>query len=74
MRSLFSVFAAALSLGSGAFAQTTPCVGLACQQMLCPAGSTTSVSGIVYAPNGTDPLPNVQVYVPNASVAAFTPG
>jgi hypothetical protein len=29
---------------------------------------------VVYAPNGTDPLPNVTVYVPNAPVDAFTPG
>jgi hypothetical protein len=28
----------------------------------------------VYAPNGTDPLPNVTVYIPNAPVSAFTPG
>jgi hypothetical protein len=32
------------------------------------------VSGVVFAPNGVDPLPNVTVYVPNASVDAFTPG
>ena len=29
---------------------------------------------MVYAPNGTDPLPNVTVYVPNATVQPFTPG
>ena len=55
--------------------QSTPaCTGLACQQVTCSAGATTSLSGTVYAPNGTDPLPNVQVYIPNAPVAAFTPG
>jgi hypothetical protein len=32
------------------------------------------VSGVVYAPNGTDPLPNVTVYVPNDTVQPFTPG
>ena len=33
----------------------------------CPTGTTTSISGVVYAPNGTDPLPNVTVYVSNQS-------
>src|ERR1035441_6752436 len=51
------------------------CVGLQClQTQNCPANSPTSISGVVYAPNGTDPLPNVTVYIPNAPVAAFTPG
>jgi hypothetical protein len=40
----------------------------------CGVGQTTTISGIVYAPNGIDPLPNVQVYIPQAPVAAFTPG
>jgi len=43
-------------------------------QSSCPVGQTTSVSGVVYAPNGTDPLPNVQVYIPTTAVAPFTPG
>ena len=48
---------------------------LLCQQVhSCPGGGTTSISGIVYAPNGVDPLPNVLVYVPNGPVQAFTPG
>jgi hypothetical protein len=29
---------------------------------------------VVYAPNGTDPLPNVTVYIPNDTVPPFTPG
>ncbi|WP_041597216.1 choice-of-anchor D domain-containing protein [Granulicella tundricola] len=37
-------------------------------------GQTTSISGIVYAPNGKQPLPNVLVYVPTTAVDAFTPG
>ncbi len=51
------------------------CTGLCLQQVTCPTVIiTTTISGIVYAPNGTDPLPNVLVYVPNAAVSAFTPG
>lgn len=55
-------------------AAQTSCTGLCQQQVSCPAGQTTSISGTVYAPNGTDPLPNVTVYIPNAPVDAFTPG
>jgi hypothetical protein len=40
----------------------------------CSGSQTTSISGTVYAPNGTDPLPNVTVYIPTATVAPFTPG
>ena len=72
------LFAAALGHAAQAFCQTTPmtpaCTGLCLQQVSCPSGGTTTISGVVYAPNGTDPLPNVQVYIPNAPVAAFTPG
>jgi hypothetical protein len=41
---------------------------------VCTGGATTSVSGTVYAPNGTDPLPNVTVYIPTTPVDPFTPG
>jgi hypothetical protein len=50
------------------------CVGLGCYQVSCPGGGTTSLSGTVYAPNGTLPLPHVQVYVPAGAVAPLTDG
>jgi len=50
-----------------------PCTGLACQVKDC-GSSPTSLSGTVYAPNGTLPLYNVIVYVPNSEVKAFPDG
>jgi hypothetical protein len=71
----FSVLLVMIGLGLAPAAGTgQTCVGLQCQQQTCSGNTTTSVSGLVYAPNGTDPLPNVTVYIPNAPVAAFTPG
>ena len=52
-----------------------PCTGLCLQQTtLHRHRHHLGVSGTVYAPNGTDPLPDVLVYVPNAPVLPFTPG
>jgi hypothetical protein len=51
------------------------CTGLCLQQVSCPTpGVTTTVTGTVYSPNATDPLPDALVYVPNAAVQPFTPG
>jgi hypothetical protein len=75
MRSRSALLTVSLLLGFGAAAASgQSCVGLACQQQSCSGNATTSITGTVYAPNGTDPLPNVTVYIPNAAVAPFTPG
>jgi len=74
MRPLSGLLIVTLFIGLGAETATgQTCVGSACQQK-CPANQTTSITGTVYAPNGTDPLPNVTVYIPTAAVDPFTPG
>jgi hypothetical protein len=58
--------------------QTLPdggtCVGLQCNQVSCPGGGTTSISGTVLDPSGQLPLYDVFVYVPNGGVSPFVPG
>lgn len=68
----FGIFVVGSALA--AYGQPSCTTGLCLQQVSCPAGQTTSLSGVVYAPNGIDPLPNVLVFVPNAPLAPFTPG
>jgi hypothetical protein len=51
-----------------------PCVGLQCKQVSCSGGGTTSLSGKVYLPEGTIPLYNAIVYVPNSALAPFPSG
>jgi hypothetical protein len=50
-----------------------PCQGLECQVPACAGGAQTTISGKVYAPNGTLPLYNVLVYVPNPSITPVMP-
>ena len=51
-----------------------PCVGLECQQVACAGGGTTSLTGKVFAPEGTVPLYNAIVYVPNSKPEEFKQG
>jgi hypothetical protein len=62
--------------GPSSAADGGPCIGLACQQMTCPDGLQTTVSGIVYTPSTyeADPIYNALVYVPNSEVEPFAPG
>ena len=72
MRLLLALMMVALGVSPAMWGQT--CTGLCLQQVSCPAGQSTTITGTVYTPNGVDPLPNVLVYIPNAPVDAFTPG
>ena len=53
--------------GFGDSGDARGCVGLECQIKSCSNGAPTSLSGIVYAPNGSLPLYNAIVYVPNST-------
>jgi hypothetical protein len=58
----------------------TTCVNFCANQATCTGGKHTTITGTVFAPNGTLPLPGALIYVPNASktypygVATFTDG
>lgn len=60
--------------GGGGNGGNGGCVGLQCQQVTCMNGGSTTLTGKVYAPNGTLPLYNATVYVPNTTPSAFTEG
>jgi hypothetical protein len=49
---------------------STTCTGLCLQQQTCANPNvTTTLTGTVYAPNGTDPMVNALVYIPNGGPA-----
>ena len=70
----FSLAFTLIALGLVPVAAAQTCTGLCLQQVACPSGTTTSITGTVFTPNGMDPLPNVLVYIPNAPVGPFTAG
>jgi hypothetical protein len=51
-----------------------PCVGLQCKVASCSGRAPTSIKGRVFAPEGTVPLYNAIVYVPNEPVEPFKSG
>jgi hypothetical protein len=60
--------------GGDAGEGSAACQGLQCQQKSCGGGGDTTVTGTVFAPNGTLPLYNAIVYVPNTTPDALTKG
>src|ERR1041384_6571095 len=70
--------------GFGGTQSQGPCTGLACQQSTrqmgsctqppCMGGAVTRLTGTVYDPAGKVPLPNVDVFVPNAALAPYNDG
>ncbi|MBA2663173.1 MAG: carboxypeptidase regulatory-like domain-containing protein [Bradymonadaceae bacterium] len=53
----------------GATVRDGPCENLCLNQSLCAGGGATTIKGTVFAPNGTLPIPNAVVYVPNVLLA-----
>jgi len=70
--------------GFGGTQSQGPCQGLQCQQSTCKMGNCTQppcsggvvtrLTGTVYDPAGKVPLPNVDVFVPNAALASYSDG
>lgn len=63
------------SESSGDLGKTDPCDSLECRQVRCSDSSvTTTVSGVVTAPNGTLPLYNAIVFVPREPLEPLADG
>lgn len=66
--------AAALLLLVGCSSGGDRCIGLECSVVACPGGVQTTLTGTVYAPNGTLPLHNAIVYVPRDPIGPLPAG
>lgn len=51
-----------------------PCEGIGCKVVTCPNGGTTSITGTVFAPNGSLPIYGATVYIPLRPVEPITSG
>jgi hypothetical protein len=63
-----------LVMDTGTGGDSTACTGIACNVQSCGGGTSTTVSGYTYAPNGELPLYDVQVFIPNAPLDPFAKG
>lgn len=66
-------FDSSIAFGDSAY-DGNACVNLECDIPTCTGTNTTTISGTVYAPNGTLPLYNVIVYIPNAQLEPIPAG
>src|SRR5262245_29051394 len=60
--------------GNGSDAPIDACSGIGCNIQTCNPGEETTITGTVFMPNGTTPLANVDVYIPNSDPGVITPG
>jgi hypothetical protein len=70
----FSNFIEYNSSGSLSGACYAGATGSSCSVQSCPAGQTTTVTGVVYMPNGLDPLPGALIYIPSTQPTAIPAG
>lgn len=58
----------------GSLEPSDACLGMKCRVPACDAGTTTTLRGTAYAPNGTLPLYNVIAFVPEFGLAPLADG